>query len=416
MLKMKNQYQERAAVIKSTEEIEEKDKSYVARLDGDKELEEVKRASHYAVYEKQTQDKLETQKMLDQATITLERLRAIINVLESSWGEKQLTDLTDERQCQLEERRYTLEQTQSKKIDYSEYVSYSSSEFSVGSILTIPYQQIQIIRDLDEGAFGIVSYGKWGFEDVAIKILRVQQLSENTLTEFKAEAAIMTKLRSDYIVLLKGVCLKPYALVMEYMPNGSLFNLLHSQKELPMVIRHRIALDVAKGLAFLHQYPPSGILHRDLKSQNVLLNQYLHAKLADFGLAKVRVESLRSQAYAESSGKNVGTIPWMAPECFGPCPNYSERSDMYAYGMVLWEIISRKIPYENVFDPVEIRTFVKEGERENIPEQSSNPREEIPNSFRNIILFCWFQEIEKRPTAKSAIEMLLDISIPVPTL
>ena len=194
-----------------------------------------------------------------------------------------------------------------------------------------------------------------------------------------------------------------------------LFCLLHRQKASHLALRQPIALDVANGLAFLHQCPPHGILHRDLKSQNVLLTEYLCAKLADFGLSKVRVESSRSQYYAQSSSKSVGTIPWMAPECFGIRPKYSKKSDMYAYGMVLWELISRRMPYEEVTEPNEIRDAIKSGEREEIPEQTTNPREEVPVSFKNVIRFCWFQEVDKRPRARDAIETLSDIAISTPS-
>src|SRR5262249_49331133 len=155
-------------------------------------------------------------------------------------------------------------------------------------------------------ALGIVFYGQWCFEDVAVKQLHIQQLSENALMEFKQEVATMACLCSDYIVILKGFCLTPYALVMEYMHGGSLFNVLHSQAILPWSIRHRIALDIAKGLAFLHNHQPEMIVHRNLNSRNVLFDTHHRAKLVDFGLTKVRAESSQSDCYAESSEKNIG--------------------------------------------------------------------------------------------------------------
>jgi chemotaxis protein histidine kinase CheA len=282
-----------------------------------------------------------------------------------------------------------------------------SEEILQQTALFIRYEDITILKKLGEGAFGEVFYGRWRHhEEVAIKKLHMQQMSENALIEFKEEAAIMACLRSDYIVTLKGVCLTPYTLVMAYMQGGSLFNVLHSQTALPWSLRHRIALDVAKGLCFLHSHQPNMILHRDLKSQNVLLTEYHQAKLADFGLAKVRVESSRTQTHTQSTNKSVGTTPWMAPECFGIRPKYSEKSDIYAYGMILWEIATRKMPYEEVTDANEIRNAVKEGEREEIPEETVNPADPLPTSYKELIRVCWFQVPEKRPTAKKAIEAL----------
>ena len=387
--------------------MEEKDRNYVARLKREKQPQQPDAAALRAAEEKQRQEQI------------AERLRlAEMKELE----DRKIREESGKRAAEtkrLEEQKRKHEK-EAKKV--SSPLSYSSSSsrpgFSIDSSFSIRYEDIRFIRPLGEGAFGLVSYGKWHYEDVAVKTLHLQRFSENALVEFREEAAIMARLRSDYIVLLKGVSLQPYALVMEYMPGGSLFNLLHSPNALPMAIRHRIALDVAKGLAFLHQHPPHGILHRDLKSQNVLLTEYLRAKLADFGLSKVRVESSRSQAYAQSSNKIVGTIPWMAPECFGIRPKYSEKSDMYAYGMVLWELISRRIPYEDVTEAYQILEAVNSGEREEIPEQTANPREEVPVSFKKVIRFCWFQEADKRPAAKDAIEALGDdiaISMPSPS-
>jgi hypothetical protein len=416
--------------------MEEKDRNYVARLQREKQPESSNAAALRTAEEKQRQEQLEAQrarlaeiKRLEDMDIRkaqedrekgaaqIQRLeeatRAAENAQRRVAAEKEA--LEQERR-QLEEQKRKLEEERAKKPLISSSSSPSSSSnprSSIDASFNIDYKDIHLTKELGEGAFGVVSYGKWHFEDVAVKTLHLQRLSENALLEFKEEAAIMARLRSDYIVLLKGVSLTPYALVMEYMPKGSLFNMLHSQSELPMTVRHRIALDVAKGLAFLHRYQPHGILHRDLKSQNVLLTEYLHAKLADFGLSKVRVESSRSQAYAQSSNKSVGTIPWMAPECFGIRPKYSEKSDMYAYGMVLWELISRRMPYEDVTDANEIREAVKSGEREEIPEQSTNPGEKVPFSFKEVIRFCWFQDANSRPQAKDAIETLGDIEIPM---
>jgi serine/threonine protein kinase len=399
-----------AAALRAAEE-----KQRQAQLAERLRIAEMKELEDRKIREDREKDAAQIQR-LGEAKLAAENAQRLVAAEKKALEEERLRAEQEKRQ--LEEQRRKFEEEQAKKLSAPVASSSSSPSsrpgFPIDSSFSIRYEDIQVIRVLGEGAFGVVSYGKWHYEDVAVKTLHLQRLSENALLEFKEEAAIMARLRSDYIVLLKGVSLQPYALVMEYMPGGSLFNLLHSQKELPMAIRHRIALDVAKGLAFLHQHPPQGILHRDLKSQNVLLTEYLHAKLADFGLSKVRVESSRSQAYAQSSNKSVGTIPWMAPECFGIRPKYSEKSDMYAYGMVLWELISRRMPYEDVTDANEIREAVKSGEREDIPEQTTNPREEVPVSFKDVIRFCWFQEVDKRPAAKDAIEALGNIAISMP--
>ena len=103
-------------------------------------------------------------------------------------------------------------------------------------------------------------------------------------------------------------------------------------------------MDIGAGLQYLHD---KAIVHRDLKSLNVLLDGNLRAQLTDFGLAQVKIETKTKTAQPE---KSVGTRPWMAPELFGLRPKYSFESDIYAYGMTLWEIAARKIPYAGVED------------------------------------------------------------------
>src|SRR5262249_41509438 len=118
---------------------------------------------------------------------------------------------------------------------------------------------------------------------------------------------------------------------------GSLYQLLRTGQDLPWPIRFQIALDVSYGLRDLHE---RAILHRDLKSLNILLDDRLRAKLTDFGLAKLKQETAATKA---SEAK--GTPQWMAPELFEDEPQMTEKSDVYSLGMVLWELASRQVPY-----------------------------------------------------------------------
>ena len=154
----------------------------------------------------------------------------------------------------------------------------------------IPWDEITLISKLGEGGFGIVYKGTWKHGgEVAIKQIK-SILEEDAELELKNESSVMAKLNSPYIIRLFGLCWdeNKYALVMELMPNASLSQLLRSGKELPWDIRYSIARDVAYGLRFLHDRK---ILHRDLKSANVLLDGNLRAKLSDFGLSKVKTQT-----------------------------------------------------------------------------------------------------------------------------
>jgi len=154
--------------------------------------------------------------------------------------------------------------------------------------------------------------------DVAVNELLLGQLTDDALQEFEAEAQTMKELRHPNIVQFLGYCISPRpCIVMEYMPRGSLHQLLRNrQAEILWDVRMRIALDITRGLAYLHA---ENIVHRDIKSMNVLLAEG-KACLADFGLARVKTET---QAVSTKSSQAAGTLRWMAPELFSPRAAYS---------------------------------------------------------------------------------------------
>jgi hypothetical protein len=256
----------------------------------------------------------------------------------------------------------------------------------------IPWDEITLISKLGEGGFGIVYKGTWKHGgEVAIKQIK-SILEEDAELELKNESSVMAKLNSPYIIRLFGLCWdeNKYALVMELMPNASLSQLLRSGKELPWDIRYSIARDVAYGLRFLHDRK---ILHRDLKSANVLLDGNLRAKLSDFGLSKVKTQT----AYISTNSWG-GTVAWMAPELFSLKPKYSATSDVYAYGMTAWELASRERPYEGVNNDIVI-SEVKNGNREEIPT-------DCPKEFAELIEKCWSQNPSERPTMEMVVKGL----------
>ena len=251
---------------------------------------------------------------------------------------------------------------------------------------SIPYASIILGEELGRGGFGIVYKGKWRHGTVAIKQLQISHLTQATNESFSQEAVVMAQLRFPQIVQLYGVCVdqRPYCMVMEYMIHGSLYSVLHSERDLTWEVRQQIILETAQGLDFLHQ---EKIVHRDLKSMNVLLGEGMHAKLTDFGLAKTKEEIAAKSA---STNPTVGSLLWMAPELLSRDPKYTEQSDIYAYGMTVWEISSRKIPFQNAKNPAMIPAWVIQGERETIPEDA-------PTSVKRVITWCWKGPIGERP-------------------
>ncbi len=273
----------------------------------------------------------------------------------------------------------------------------SQKGFSVS--YQIDYKELTFGRELGKGGFGIVYQGTWRqHAQVAIKQLLFDDISPEASEEFDTESRVMARLRSPHIVQFYGYCAIPRrCIVMEYMPNGSLYSVLRNTKQpLDWSIRIRIAIDIASGISFLHQ---EHILHRDIKSLNVLLDASYGAKLTDFGLSKVKSES-RSQSMATRTNREaVGTIAWMAPELFGRKAIYTQKSDIYSFGITLWELASRKIPFADAGNPALIPSWVSQGEREDIPK-------DCPQKLASLITACWDASPDKRPDANAVITYL----------
>jgi len=249
-------------------------------------------------------------------------------------------------------------------------------------------------NELGRGGFGVVYKGIYRYNEVAIKELHLIHPSEQALEEFKQEMNLMANLRCPQIITSYGVYTKPsYGIVMEYMPMGSLFDVLCSNKQLDWPIRYSIALDMTKGVAFLHK---SNIIHRDLKSLNVLLDEHMRAKLTDFGLAKIKYETTSTP----SSNQQVGTLLWMAPELFKSNAQCTQKSDIYSLGMTLWELVTRKRPFKDAINTAIAAQWVQEGQREEIPA-------DCPPKMAKLITFCWNQEASERPTADEIVQLLL---------
>ncbi len=273
-------------------------------------------------------------------------------------------------------------------------------------------KDIQYMRKLGEGGFGEVHKAHWNKMDVAVKRLLpcLDYDSEDNInvSAFKRELQIMLRLRHPNIVALCAYTTDtktPY-LVMEYMSGGSLWDKLGAREKkenfLPWLVRYSLAINIANGLQYLHKRK---VLHRDLKSENVLLCYYagnLFARLGDFGLSHMSVEKGSIQTLF--SLESLGTPQWMAPELFvtlnGRVPLcYNIATDRYAFSVILWELMTHKKPYDGL-GRNEIFTFVLDGKREDIPPDLQH------EDFRTLIKCGWAQDPKERPPLPKFIELL----------
>ena len=204
----------------------------------------------------------------------------------------------------------------------------------------IPFDQLQYDRKLSEGGYGIVYRGRWKYTTVAIKEIKKEIIEQDKLEEFRNECAVMEVIRHPNIVLFLGACTKApnLCIVLEYCSRGSLWSLLHDGHiKMSWEYRKKFALDIAKGVYYLHTNKQP-ILHRDLKSLNVLLDHALNCKLADFGWTRVKAKVMTSK---------IGTYQWMAPEVINGY-KYTEKADVFSFGIILWELATRKPPYYGI--------------------------------------------------------------------
>ncbi len=259
-------------------------------------------------------------------------------------------------------------------------------------------------KEIGKGAFGIVYRGQYKGEVVAIKCLLNANLSDTAKNFLNNEIASMSiGNRSPYILAFRGVC--GTDIVSKYMPQGDLRrNLADKYLSLPWVsIRWQIALDIARGMEFLHEHD---IIHRDLKSSNVLLTESFRAQVSDFDLSIINIESSSESNDEYVSKTSVGTLRWMAPELIvGPLPEYSKASDVYAYGVVLWEISTRLIPFSELQNDDILKAIVK-GEYTKKLQAQLTSHSQIPEAIEKLMVKTWSKLPSKRPDARKLIKAL----------
>ncbi|XP_039454926.1 mitogen-activated protein kinase kinase kinase 7 isoform X2 [Oreochromis aureus] len=254
----------------------------------------------------------------------------------------------------------------------------------------INYEDIEVEEVVGRGAFGVVCKAKWKGKDVAIKTIE----SESERKAFIVELRQLSRVNHPNIVKLYGSCNNPVCLVMEYAEGGSLYNVLHGAEPLPYyTASHAMSwcLQCSQGVAYLHGMKPKALIHRDLKPPNLLLVAGgTVLKICDFGTA------CDIQTHMTN---NKGSAAWMAPEVFEGS-NYSEKCDVFSWGIILWEVITRRKPFDEIGGPAfRIMWAVHNGTR---PPLIKN----LPKPIESLMTRCWSKDPSQRPSMEEIVKIM----------
>lgn len=241
-------------------------------------------------------------------------------------------------------------------------------------------------------------------QDVAVKLLRLDSCEDADIAaklerQFMQEVHCLSQLHHPNIVKFMAASWKPpvCCLIMEYVPGGSLRAFLHRNESgsLPMKTVVSMALDVANGMEYLHS---QHVVHRDLKSENLVLTEDLHLKLTDFGVGCLETE-------CDIRSADTGTYRWMAPEMISH-KHYSKEVDVYSFGIVLWELVTGLLPFEDM-TPVQVAyAVVNKNLRPTIPD-------DCPAPLRLLMEHCWMANPDRRPNFYQIVQTLEDFENPL---
>jgi predicted outer membrane repeat protein len=312
----------------------------------------------------------------------------------------------------------------------------------------VDYRELLIVDKIGEGSFGSVFSAIHNGEKIALKKLRqpfMMELSEEQITDFKREAYLMTRLRHRNIVLVVGISIstpdmdirqddfdeqmgskdknvQSVCILTEFADQGALSDLLYGPNarqadEWSYELSVRLMLDAARGMLYLHTQTPA-IIHRDLKCANLVVNNNWMVKVTDFGMSRIMPweeepvrasfsspsmrrtsNAVRSPMASEfSMTSRLGTPRWTAPELYGS-QNYTTAVDSFSFGIVMWEMFYRELPFSGITSHFDIYDAVEAGQR---PPVSSD----CPDEYRSLMVRCWDNDPAKRPRFQEIVHLL----------
>eukprot|EP01012_Entosiphon_sulcatum_P056863 TRINITY_DN80574_c0_g1_i1.p1 TRINITY_DN80574_c0_g1~~TRINITY_DN80574_c0_g1_i1.p1 ORF type:complete len:590 (-),score=74.93 TRINITY_DN80574_c0_g1_i1:74-1843(-) len=253
---------------------------------------------------------------------------------------------------------------------------------------------IELGEQLGSGGFGQVYRGvlKKSGDRVAIKRTLCQDAK--MLSSFKQEVRLLSTFRHENIVLFRGACVElPNLCLVTELMDCNLYDYLHHTKNpIPWMLKLRWGRDLARGMNYLHSME-NPIIHRDLKSPNVLLDEYRRVKLCDFGMSRVKEHTFLIT-------QHIGGSPaWMAPECLRG-EDFNEKSDGFSFGVILWEMLTRQIPWKSKNMPQLVGLVGFQNKQLEIPDPLP------PNTAEDyvpLMVDCWAPSPAARPSFRQMV-------------
>lgn len=256
--------------------------------------------------------------------------------------------------------------------------------------------QLFIGNKFASGANSRIYRGIYKQRAVAVKMVRIPERDEARRAEleeqFNSEVAFLSRLYHPNIVQFIAACKKPpvYCIITEYMSQGTLRMYLNKKDPYSLSAETilKLALDISRGMEYLHA---QGVIHRDLKSQNLLLNDEMRVKVADFGTSCLETK-------CQATKGNKGTYRWMAPEMTKEKP-YTRKVDVYSFGIVLWELTTCLLPFQGM---TPVQAAYAASEKNLRPPLSSS----CPPVLNNLIKKCWSANPARRPEFSYIVSVL----------
>lgn len=288
--------------------------------------------------------------------------------------------------------------------EYNRAVSWSKYLVSPGAEIkgegeeewSADMSQLLIGSKFASGRHSRIYRGVYKQKDVAIKLISQPEEDEDLAAflekQFASEVSLLLRLGHPNIITFIAACKKPpvFCIITEYLAGGSLGKFLHHQQPniLPLKLVLKLALDIARGMKYLHS---QGILHRDLKSENLLLGEDMCVKVADFGISCLESQCGSAKGF-------TGTYRWMAPEMIKE-KHHTKKVDVYSFGIVLWELLTGKTPFDNMTPEQAAYAVSHKNARPPLPSK-------CPWAFSDLINRCWSSNPDKRPHFDEIVSIL----------